>query len=216
MAAGSSGRAFLIAAGASGLAILLAAAVAGVLLLRGGISARPEPSPLESRVARALRSWAIPRSAREAGNPIPRTPEAISAGLEHFADHCAACHANDGSGRTEMGRKLFPRAPDMRRGETQDLTDGELFYIIENGVRLTGMPAWGGEGTAEGSWQLVHFIRHLPDLTAEEKARMESSNPRSPEELQEREDEDAFLRGEEPAPAARKPERRSHSHPHSH
>ncbi|HEY6002559.1 MAG TPA: cytochrome c [Anaeromyxobacter sp.] len=202
-------------AGALGLAILVLAAAAGVLLLRGGISARPEPSPLESRVARKLRSWAIPRSAREAKNAIPRSPQAISAGLEHFADHCASCHANDGSGRTEMGRKLYPRAPDMRRSETQDLSDGELFYIIENGVRLTGMPAWGGEGTAEGSWHLVHFIRHLPDLTPEEKARMESLNPRSPEELQEQEDEDEFLRGEEPAPAARKPERRSHSHSHS-
>jgi mono/diheme cytochrome c family protein len=213
MAGGLSSRSLGRAAVGLALAVLVLAAAAGVLLLRGGISARPDPSPLESRVARRLRSWAIPRSAREARNPIPRTPEAISAGLEHFADHCAACHANDGSGRTEMGRGLHPRAPDMRRGETQDLTDGELFYIIENGVRLTGMPAWGGEGTAEESWHLVHFIRHLPDLTAEERARMESLNPRSPEEQQE-EDEDAFLRGEEPAPAARKPERRSPSHSH--
>jgi mono/diheme cytochrome c family protein len=214
MAGGSSSRAFGRAAVGLALAVLVLAGGAGALLLRGGISARPEPSSLESSVARKLRSWAIPRSAREAGNPIPRSPQAIAAGLEHFADHCASCHANDGSGRTEMGRKLYPRAPDMRRRETQDLSDGELFYIIENGVRLTGMPAWGGEGSAEGSWHLVHFIRHLPDLTAEEKVRMESLNPRSPEERQEREDEDAFLRGGEPAPAARTPERRSHSHSH--
>jgi mono/diheme cytochrome c family protein len=222
MAGGSPGRALGGAAVALALAVLVVVVAAGAVLLRGGISARPEPSAMESRVARKLRSWAIPRSAREAKNPVPRSPQAISAGMEHFADHCAICHGNDGSGRTELGRKLYPRAPDMRRNETQDLTDGELFYIIENGVRLTGMPAWGSEEGEErevgehGSWQLVHFIRHLPDLTAEEKARMESLNPKSPEEMKEEEDEDVFLRGEEPAPAARKPEGRPPSHSHSH
>ncbi len=42
-----------------------------------------------------------------------------------------------------MGRNMYPPAPDMRLAETQQMTDGELFYIIQNGVRLTGMPAWG-------------------------------------------------------------------------
>ena len=62
----------------------------------------------------------------------------IAEGRDHFADHCATCHANDGSGNTEMGRGLYPKAPDMRLPATQNLSDAELFYIIENGVRLTG------------------------------------------------------------------------------
>ena len=74
---------------------------------------------------------------------MPNTEEAIAEGRAHFADHCASCHANDGSGDTEMGRGLYPRAPDMRLAATQNLEDHELFYIIENGIRLTGMPAWG-------------------------------------------------------------------------
>jgi hypothetical protein len=98
----------------------------------------------------------------------------------------------------------------MRSPATQELTDGELFYIIENGVRLTGMPAWGGAGTAEGSWHLVHFIRHLPKLTDEEKSRMEALNPRSPAEWRALEDEEAFLRGE--APRAREPGHGAHTH----
>ena len=92
---------------------------------------------------------------------MPASPESVKKGLEHFADHCAMCHANDGSGAAEMGRGLYPRVPDMRLPATQSLTDGELFYIIENGVRLTGMPAWG-TGTPEGeeaTWHLVRFIR---------------------------------------------------------
>jgi hypothetical protein len=98
----------------------------------------------------------------------------------------------------------------MRRPPTQELTDGELFHIIENGVRLTGMPAWGGPGTAEGSWHLVHFIRHLPRLTDDERAQMEKLNPKSPDEWRAVEAEDAFLRGEGPRP--REPEHDVHSH----
>jgi mono/diheme cytochrome c family protein len=189
-------RGWAVALGAVGA--LGVTAVLGAVLLRGGISARVEPSATEARLARALRSWVIPSDAREARNPIPASPRALQAGLAHFADHCATCHANDGSGQTPIGRNLFPRAPDMRKAATQELTDGELFYIIENGVRLTGMPAWGGPGTAEGSWHLVHFIRHLPKLREDEKAQMEALNPKSPDEWRALEDDEAFLRGEEP------------------
>lgn len=185
--------------GSIGLVIVLLAGLGAAFAFRGGISARAEPSALEARVARTLRRWAIPGEARQITNPIPPTPRVLRAGLAHFADHCASCHANDGSGQAELGRSLYPRAPDLRKPATQGLTDGELFYIIENGVRLTGMPAWGGAGSAEGSWHLVHFIRHLPVLTPEEKAQMDALNPKSPEEWRALDEEDAFLRGAEPA-----------------
>ena len=82
----------------------------------------------------------------------------------------------------------------MRRAPTQQLTDGQLYYIIKNGVRLTGMPAWGeaGEDDRE-SWELVAFIRHLPSLTAKEEREMRSLNPKSAHELQEKQQEDEFL-----------------------
>jgi mono/diheme cytochrome c family protein len=202
-AEGATVRRWCLAAAAAALALAAAAALGAVVVVGGGMSARAEPSALETRIARRLRSWSIPSSARRARNPIAPGPGAIAEGLAHFADHCATCHGNDGSGRTRLGRGLYPRAPDMRRRETQALSDGELFHIIENGVRLTGMPGWGGEGSAEGSWQLVHFIRHLPALTAEEQDRMDALNPRSPDEWREREVEESFLRSEEPAPGAR-------------
>jgi mono/diheme cytochrome c family protein len=113
---------------------------------------------------------------------VADTPEARNAGLEHFARYCAMCHDDDGSGRNApLGRGLFPKPPDMRTSLTQELTDGELFYIIENGVRFTGMPAFGSEPPTEAgdrlAWQLVRFIRHLPRLTREEIARIESLSP---------------------------------------
>jgi mono/diheme cytochrome c family protein len=128
---------------------------------------------------------------------VPNTEEAIAEGRAHFADHCASCHANDGSGDTEMGRGLYPRAPDMRLAVTQKLEDHELFYIIENGIRLTGMPAWGtGKKAGEDeSWRLVRFIRHLPQITPEEIAQMEGLNPKSPEKIRQQIEEEKFLGG---------------------
>ncbi len=99
----------------------------------------------------------------------------------------------------------------MTLAETQGLSDGEILYIIENGVRVTGMPAWGGEAgvhDATESWELARFIRHLPQLTPEEFAEMESLNPKGPMEMQEEEETRKFLEGGEPSAA------RSSGHKH--
>jgi mono/diheme cytochrome c family protein len=162
-----------------------------------GISAKAQPGRVETAVARTMRRLAIPRGARDRRNPVQRTPAVIAEGMEHYADHCAACHANDGSGETEIGLGLYPKAPDMRQTATQSLTDGELFYIIENGVRLTGMPAWstGHDDSEEATWHLVHFIRELPRLTPEQVEEMKQLNPRSPAEFRQQLEEEKFLQG---------------------
>lgn len=162
-----------------------------------GVSAKAQPGRVETIIARTMRGVAIPRGARDRRNPLARTPEVIAEGLSHYADHCAACHANDGSGETEIGLGLYPKPPDMRREPTQSLTDGELFYIIENGVRLTGMPAWstGQADSEEATWHLVHFIRELPRLTEDQLEQMKGLNPRSRAEIQQEIEEERFLRG---------------------
>jgi mono/diheme cytochrome c family protein len=186
------------------------AAIAGLLvysIARRGLSTRVEPSRLEELIARSVRRAATPASMRTMTNPVQPTEAVLSEGLEHFADHCAGCHANDGSGLTDIGERLYPRAPDMRRAPTQTLSDGELFSIIENGIRLTGMPGWA-TGTPEGeraSWVLVHFIRRLPTLTEDDIIRMEALNPRSAEEWRAEEAARRFLSGEDVAPPAAPP-----------
>ena len=181
---------------AGAVAVILVAA--GALLLGArGFSAREQPGGLERWLTRQARSLALPGDARERKNPIPDSPETLAEARAHWADHCAACHANNGSGDIEMGRHMYPQAPDMRQAETQQLTDGELFFIIQNGIRLTGMPAWGGGSghDEQDSWKLVHFIRHLPQLTAEEEREMQALNPKSPDELKEEQEEREFLNG---------------------
>jgi mono/diheme cytochrome c family protein len=163
-----------------------------------------------------MRRLATPGAIRDQMNPVPVTAETLDEGLEHFADHCAVCHGNDGSGDTSIGRNLYPKAPDMRAAHTQALTDGELFSIIENGIRLTGMPAWG-TGRPEGervSWALVHFIRHLPAITSVEIARMEALNPKTPAEFCDEQAIRRFLAGEDPLPCAAEPPESGSSHEH--
>ena len=187
------------------LAILAVAGVLGAVIFvkATGLSARATPGALETAVARRLRALAVPSEYARLANPVLLNDESVRNGMAHFADHCAQCHANDGSG-AEMGKDMFPPTPDLRGAATQSLGDGTLFYVIEHGVRFTGMPAFGTD-TLEGeesSWHLVNFIRHLPKLTPEEIEEMEAMNPRPPAEILQEIEEQRFLQGDDAAPAA--------------
>jgi mono/diheme cytochrome c family protein len=201
------------------VAVFAIALVGGLLFLirlkRYGLSAHDKPTKVEEVVARAIRKWAVPSDLRGEKNPLPRTPEVLTEARAHFANHCASCHGNDGKGQTALGRRLYPHAPDMTLRPTQSLSDGELFAIIENGIRLTGMPGWG-EGTAEsahGSWSLVHFIRHLPNVSDEELREMEKMNPMTAEEMEKMKEEKSFLEGDDES-AQSKPSKEASTHSH--
>ena len=196
--------------GAFLLGLLIAASLM-VRAVRYGFSAHDKPMAMEAFIAGRMRHWSVPADLHTMKNPVPLSPEVLSEAESHFADHCASCHGNDGKGQTEMGQHLYPKAPDMTLPETQTLSDGEIFATIENGVRMTGMPGWG-EGTAEsayGSWTLVHFIRHLPKITAAETEEMKKMNPMTPAEMQDQQAEESFLEGGD---ADASPEQTQHHH----
>jgi len=179
-------------------AIVIAATLA-VYVHTTGLDSRAQPGSFEARLARLARRLAVPGKVKSMRNPVNPTPDVLAEGLAHFADHCAICHGDDGAGDTEMGRGLYPKAPDMRLASTQSLTDGELFYVIEHGIRFTGMPAWrtGTRAGEDASWQLVHVIRHLPHVTEEERERMKALMPRSPEAIRHEIEEERFLNGDD-------------------
>ena len=181
----------------TGIAALILLAVGAFLYMKyamRGFSARAEPSRVEAMLAGYARATAMPSSAKEKANPIAESPEIEHDAMAHFADHCAVCHANNGSGDTMFGRGMYPKPPDLKT-KTQTLTDGQMFYIIENGIRMSGMPAFGGQDSADDSWKLVRFIRHLPKLTSVEEQQMETMNPKSPAEMEEEKEEEEFLNG---------------------
>jgi mono/diheme cytochrome c family protein len=178
-------------------------ATAGLFYVRStGLVARTAPGAIETRIARGVRSLAVPQEVRERRNPVVIDPESLAEARAHYADHCAVCHANDGSGETPMGQAMWPKAPDMRLFATQGLTDGELFWIIENGIRFTGMPGWGTD-TPEGeeaSWSLVHFVRHIPEIGEAELEEIDTLIPRSEADIRQEIEEERFLRGDDLAP----------------
>lgn len=203
-----------------GIAVVFALAVVGTWAYARvtGLRARAAPGHVEIALARAVLEWAIPAADRNRTNPVPRTEAIEREGLEHFADHCASCHANDGSGNTEIGKGLYPPVPDMRLAATQEMTDGVLFYVIENGIRFTGMPGWstGTPAGEESSWHLVHFLRKLPHLSKAELDDMAALNPRSPEEIRQELEQQRFLEGSDPHRAATPPTTPEHHHAGGH
>lgn len=183
------------------LGVVTLGVVAGVAIptsiISRGVSAKDEPTAIEALMARGMRRLATPKSLRTAQNPVALTSEVLTEAKAHFADHCASCHGNDGRGQTSMGQNFYPKAPDMTLAATQGLSDGEIFAIIENGIRLTGMPAWGN-GTPESekaSWELVHLTRHFLKITPAELAEMATLNPMSRADFEEEESMKAFLKG---------------------
>jgi mono/diheme cytochrome c family protein len=182
-------------------ALVVASAVVLLVALHGhGVSAARPPSALEERAAVAAWRFLVPADVKREANPVAASDAPLTEAADHWADHCAVCHASDGGGSAKLSRHMYPRVPDLRSSRTQSLTDGELFYAIEQGIPWTGMPAWT-TGTGEGereSWALVRFIRHLPDLTPAEIARIEGLMPKSAADLKQEQEIDDFLKPASP------------------
>jgi predicted CXXCH cytochrome family protein len=168
-------RSKLLLAGA--LALVGCVAIYSTWLIHHGFSTATEPSALEKLVARAVRNFSIPTNARRQENPWKNNAAALQSGRQQFISRCAFCHGTDGTGRTQLGVNLYPRVPDLRSAPTQSLTDGEIHYIIENGVRLTGMPGWPSAHLQpdSDSWQLVLFIRNFGRPGNAEVARLDEA-----------------------------------------
>jgi predicted CXXCH cytochrome family protein len=158
-------------------ALALVSGIYGAFLIHRGFSAASEPSAPERLIARLIRNVSIPgRSARET-NQWELTPDNLKEAREIFTARCAVCHGNDGTGQSLVGRNLYPKPPNLTLPQTQNLTDGQIHYIIKNGVRLTGMPAWdtSHEEQDGASWKLVLFIRDLRRASKQEIAEQQQT-----------------------------------------
>jgi mono/diheme cytochrome c family protein len=142
--------------------------VIGAMLggLLQGCTANKPPSEGETTLANAAKDVVIPLEAGKMPNPLPETDEVVSQGQEVFLGSCAQCHAPDGRGGTDIGRNMYPPAADLSSSHVQHWSDGELFWIIRNGVRLTGMPSWQSSISENDTWKLARFIHKLPHLDA--------------------------------------------------
>jgi mono/diheme cytochrome c family protein len=151
-----------------GALLIVVAVIVYAAVARGGLSADERPGAIERSIARRLVRLSIPPDAHDQANPYRSNANAWRESADHFDDQCATCHGADGRGHTEIGGYMYPPVPDLADPAVQQMSDGDLFYIIQNGVRWTGMPGWRKEHTPEDTWKLVSFVRRVPSLTAED------------------------------------------------
>ena len=105
----------------------------------------------------------------------------VASGAGQYAEMCSSCHLAPGMKRTEISRGLYPRAPELRRGG--GLTPAEEFWVVKHGLKMTGMPAWGVTHSDEVLWDVVAFLRKLPELTPDQYQALVKSVPKSHEQM---------------------------------
>lgn len=133
------------------------------------VSASRPPGALEKRLAGFALDHSVARRAPAVANPQGKSPDAVRGGMAHYKEMCVFCHGAPGVDASEIGEGLNPPAPDLTLPRVQARSDGELFWIVQNGIRMSGMPSFGATHKDRQIWELVAFLRHLPELTPEEE-----------------------------------------------
>jgi len=141
---------------------------AGVLIvlafLAFGCSAHKKPSSVETALANVAKDLVIPMETEKLKNPLSSDPQTVSQGQQIYEQSCTICHGNDGHGQTTLGQGMYPPAMDLTSPHVQHWNDSEMFWVIQNGVRMTGMASWKAAISPDDTWKLIIFIRRLPSL----------------------------------------------------
>jgi len=148
-------------------------------------TAHEKPSTVETALANMAKDIVIPVETENLKNPLPNNEQVVNQGRQIFVQSCAICHGTDGHGQTTLGQGMYPPVMDLTSPHVQHWTDSQMFWIIQNGVRLTGMASWKGAISADDTWKLVIFIHDLPGLNTAEAGSTKAQEPpkKTPEQL---------------------------------
>lgn len=151
--------------------ILLVALGAAAIVVTGAFNtaATVPPGRLEKQIAAYALDRSVSKRAREVKNPFPASPEVLREGMEEYREYCVVCHGAPGVDTGAIGVGLNPPAPDLTITKVQARTDGQLHWLTSQGIRMTGMPAFGPTHSDEEIWKIVTFLRRLESLTPEEE-----------------------------------------------
>jgi len=156
----------------AGIAGLIGASVWIAVLPRLDWGADQKPPPIETVLAHNLIGRWVRRNARTGTNPFLPTSENLRAARPEYQEHCAACHALDGSGQNQFEADFYPPIARLT-GAVQKLSDAEIYFIVVKGIRDTAMPAFGQHHSDDDIWRCVLWVRHLAHPTPEERAAIE-------------------------------------------
>jgi mono/diheme cytochrome c family protein len=160
------------------IALVVGAVVAGAIIVflvmpRMQWNATAPPSGVERWITGyALSKW-VSANASDEHNPIAATPENLRDGEHEYDEHCAVCHGFDGSAQNRIGADFSPPIIKLNSG-LRRMSDGKFYFIVSNGIRMSGMPGFGTRHSADELWKIIVWVRHFPDLTAQERAVIES------------------------------------------
>jgi mono/diheme cytochrome c family protein len=183
-AASRSATRWLIGTVAAGA--VLAAVVAAGLVYMGSFDVaadKPHSEPV-FWLMNTVRDRSV--AIRAAGIPVPSDlagAKRIASGAAQYDEMCRLCHLAPGVKRTEISRGLYPRAPELRRKSV--LTPAQQFWVVKHGLKMTGMPAWGVTHDDELLWDIVAFLRKLPDLSPSDYQAIVGSSPKTHDEMME-------------------------------
>jgi mono/diheme cytochrome c family protein len=150
------------------LVVAAAAVIAGFTQVR--LDALQEPGYLETVFATQAKHLLVRWSSRKGIPPAPANLQAsIEEGNKLYATDCSMCHGSDGHTPTDTGRWMYPRASDLASRDLQQYSDRELFWIVKNGIRLSGMPAFAKVESDDHIWNLVHYVRTLRASASSER-----------------------------------------------
>ena len=195
------------------LGVLLVLLVAAAIVATGSfdVAASTPPGKLEQSLARFALDRSVARRAPKTANPLAPSDALRREGLSHYRENCVGCHGASGVEAAEYGQGLNPPAPDLSLPRVQRRTDGELFWIVSNGLRMTGMPAFSPTHKEQEIWKIVAFLRHLPELTPEEEKLLKAATE---EEEHHHEDETEENPKSPPPPGTTPaPKKAPHTHP---
>ena len=162
------------------------------------------PGTFESAVAREVKQK-ITIGGKDWKNPTPDTPESVQEGAEHFQHHCEICHGLDGHATgVPFAMKMDPPVPDLASKDIQAYSDGQLKWIVQNGIGPSGMPGWNGILDENEMWLVVRYIRHLPP----------AGSLGAPQIYKEAEEEHEHAEGKTPASTKGTPAGAEHKHHH--
>ncbi len=131
------------------------------------VAATEPHSPLTEFILGTTMDNSVRYHAQGISTPSLEDPAMITEGFSHYREMCVACHLAPGVDSTELHKGLMPEPPDLKDA-AEEWKPAELFWVIKNGVKMTGMPAWGPTHSDDKLWAIVAFVKKLPHMTAEQ------------------------------------------------
>ena len=187
--------------------VLVVLAIGGFIFATGRFNvAANAPPDLTDKVAPWVLDKALERRAREVTDPIAKDPGAVARGMSDYREDCLPCHGAPGVDAAEFQEGMNPTPPGIDADVVRNLSDAKLFWVIKNGIRMTGMPAFGVNTKDDEIRDIVAFVRHTPHLTDAERQALKSGEGveghHHEGEAGEEHHHDAAASGASPSPAA--------------